>query len=119
MCRCPKTYKSLQEVKVALDRKELDFPVIIKPRWGMGSIGIFIAEDETELLNHIQECEHCRKEYEKIMQVAAGYIIYLKDSKLYITDEKKYVCFYSYFFFISMYKTLFFFEHFEHKTIFP
>lgn len=46
---CPKTYKSLQEVKVALDRKELDFPVIIKPRWGMGSIGIFIAEDETEL----------------------------------------------------------------------
>lgn len=28
------------------------------------------------------------KEYEKIMQVAAGYIIYLKDSKLYITDEK-------------------------------
>lgn len=46
---CPKTYKSLQEVKVALDRKELNFPVIIKPRWGMGSIGIFIAEDETEL----------------------------------------------------------------------
>lgn len=46
---CPKTYKSLQEVKVALDRKELDFPVIIKPRWGMGSIGIFIAENEEEL----------------------------------------------------------------------
>jgi len=36
----------------------------------------------------------------------------------YIIDEKKYGCFYSYFF-SSIYKTLFFFEHFEHKTIFP
>lgn len=46
---CPKTYKLLQEVKVALIKRELNFPVIIKPRWGMGSIGIFIAEDEEEL----------------------------------------------------------------------
>lgn len=46
---CPKTYKSLQEVKLALNKTELNFPVIIKPRWGMGSIGIFIAEDEEEL----------------------------------------------------------------------
>lgn len=46
---CPKTYKSLQETKVALNTKELTYPVITKPRWGMGSIGIFLAEDETEL----------------------------------------------------------------------
>ena len=46
---CPKTYKSLQDAKVALDRKELDYPIIIKPRWGMGSIGIFVADDEEEL----------------------------------------------------------------------
>lgn len=46
---CPKTYKLLQDAKVALDRKELDYPIIIKPRWGMGSIGIFVADDEEEL----------------------------------------------------------------------
>ena len=46
---CPKTYKSLQEVKLALIKTELDYPIIIKPRWGMGSIGIFVADDEEEL----------------------------------------------------------------------
>lgn len=46
---CPKTYKSLQDIKKAIEQNELDYPVIIKPRFGMGSIGIFIAEDEMEL----------------------------------------------------------------------
>ena len=46
---CPKTYKSLEETKCALSERELNYPIIIKPRWGMGSIGIFIAEDEEEL----------------------------------------------------------------------
>lgn len=41
---CPKTYKSLQEIKVALNTKELTYLVIIKPRWGMGSIGIFLQK---------------------------------------------------------------------------
>ncbi len=47
---CPKTFKSLIEIKSAIKNKQLDYPVIIKPRWGMGSIGIFIAEDEEELV---------------------------------------------------------------------
>lgn len=45
----PKTFKSLIEIKSAIENKQLDYPVVIKPRWGMGSIGIFIAEDEEEL----------------------------------------------------------------------
>lgn len=45
----PKTFKKLKNVKAALQNKELIFPLIIKPRWGMGSIGIFEAENEMEL----------------------------------------------------------------------
>lgn len=46
---CPITYKTLEETKIAVNKKEVNYPIIIKPRWGMGSIGIFIAEDEEEL----------------------------------------------------------------------
>src|SRR5690606_36036024 len=35
--------------KVALQTAELSYPLIIKPRWGMGSIGIFEAENDLEL----------------------------------------------------------------------
>lgn len=31
---------------------------------------LFIQEDETELLEHIKECEHCRKEYEQMQKVS-------------------------------------------------
>lgn len=40
----PKTYLTLDEAK-----KRLPFPMIIKPRWGMGSIGIFDADNNSEL----------------------------------------------------------------------
>lgn len=46
---CPKTFKNLYEIKKAINKNEINYPIVIKPRWGMGSIGIFIAEDETEL----------------------------------------------------------------------
>lgn len=45
----PKTYCSLSEAKNALAAGELSYPVIIKPRWGMGSIAIYQAENEEEL----------------------------------------------------------------------
>ncbi|RHW42796.1 ATP-grasp domain-containing protein [Neobacillus notoginsengisoli] len=45
----PKTYHSLTDVLHALRNNEIHFPVIIKPRWGMGSIGVFEAETELEL----------------------------------------------------------------------
>ena len=37
----PKTYKAVASVKQDVLSGELKFPVVIKPRWGMGSIGIF------------------------------------------------------------------------------
>ena len=46
---CPKTFKSLELTKKAIERETLCYPVVVKPRWGMGSIGVFMAEDEEEL----------------------------------------------------------------------
>lgn len=44
-----KTYISLNEVFSDLDSKDISFPLILKPRWGMGSIGIYQAENIEEL----------------------------------------------------------------------
>lgn len=48
--RVPKTYLSLEQVILALDRGELSYPVIVKPRFGCGSIAMSVAEDEMALL---------------------------------------------------------------------
>lgn len=45
----PKTYIEINEVEKAIMSKALDFPIIIKPRWGMGSIGLMEAEDTDQL----------------------------------------------------------------------
>ena len=45
----PKTYISLESALDAIIKKEIFFPVILKPRWGMGSIAICEAENELEL----------------------------------------------------------------------
>lgn len=46
----PKTYLSLEETILALDRGDLKYPVIVKPRFGCGSIAMSVAEDEMALL---------------------------------------------------------------------
>jgi carbamoyl-phosphate synthase large subunit len=45
----PKTYISLDVAKKAIDQNELDFPLILKPRWGSASIGIEFADSPEEL----------------------------------------------------------------------
>ena len=47
--KSPKTYISYEEALLALKSGVLNFPVIIKPRWGSGSIGIEIAFDFEDL----------------------------------------------------------------------
>lgn len=46
----PKTYLTLQKAMLALECGELKYPVIVKPRFGCGSIALSIAEDEMALL---------------------------------------------------------------------
>lgn len=45
----PKTYSSYKATLEALDQGELDFPVVIKPRWGYGSMDLQYVRDREEL----------------------------------------------------------------------
>lgn len=46
----PASFLSVNDVLKALERDTISFPLITKPRWGMGSIGIFEADNKEELL---------------------------------------------------------------------
>ena len=47
--KAPKTYVNLELAKEAIIKRDLAFPLILKPRWGSGSIGIEIVDDLDEL----------------------------------------------------------------------
>lgn len=48
--RVPKTYLTLSQVMLALESGELQYPIVVKPRFGCGSIALSVAEDEMALL---------------------------------------------------------------------
>lgn len=45
----PKTYVNYEEAVTAIHKGELHFPLILKPRWGSGSIGLEFVDDLEEL----------------------------------------------------------------------
>lgn len=45
----PLTFNTLSTALRAITQGALGFPVMVKPRWGMASIGIYVAEDMNEL----------------------------------------------------------------------
>ncbi len=45
----PRTFLGIDSARVALEQGKLSFPLIVKPRCGMGSIGVFTAETAEEL----------------------------------------------------------------------
>ncbi len=45
----PKTYVNLNKAKDAINRGQLKFPLVLKPRWGSGSIGIEFVNNMVEL----------------------------------------------------------------------
>ena len=47
--KSPQTYLSLETARAALDSGELRFPLVVKPRWGSGSIGIEFVYNYDEL----------------------------------------------------------------------
>ena len=47
--RCPETSISLSDAKLKLMAKSMEYPVMVKPRFGMGSLGISKAFDKTEM----------------------------------------------------------------------
>jgi len=46
----PMTYSSIDSLNRAIELKEIQFPIVIKPRWGSASIGINFAENIEEVL---------------------------------------------------------------------
>ena len=47
--KTPKTFIDKEEVLIQLNKKELEFPLYIKPRWGMGSIAVQKVSNLKEL----------------------------------------------------------------------
>ena len=45
----PKTYLTIDEALIAIGNGEINYPVIVKPRWGSASIAVDIAANEDEL----------------------------------------------------------------------
>lgn len=45
----PKTYISIDQARDDIQKKALDYPLVVKPRFGMGSIGIWMADNAVEL----------------------------------------------------------------------
>ena len=45
----PATYLFLEDVVLNINDGNLNYPVVVKPRWGMGSLSIYIANNEEEL----------------------------------------------------------------------
>ena len=45
----PATWLSLDAASAALARGELRLPLVVKPRWGVSSIGLAVAQDDEEL----------------------------------------------------------------------
>lgn len=50
----PQTHLMLQKAMLALESRTLQYPVVVKPRFGCGSIAMSIAEDEMALLYYFR-----------------------------------------------------------------
>jgi len=48
-------FTDLNQALESIQRGELHYPVYVKPRWGMGSIGLFKAENEKDLLFYFEK----------------------------------------------------------------
>lgn len=44
-----KSYITLADAKIAISNGDISYPLFVKPRWGMGSIGLYQVENEDEL----------------------------------------------------------------------
>jgi len=54
----PKTFLNIEDVIQKIATNQLSYPIIIKPRWGMASIGIYIAENKEELVVLSNKCKN-------------------------------------------------------------
>lgn len=87
-----KTYIYLNELIEDIKHKKMAFPIIIKPRFGMGSIGVYVAYNMQELKTLTEVCLRCIKntylKFESVIEIdkAIIYQEYIQDSQEYGID---------------------------------
>lgn len=54
----PETWLSVDDALAALNASRVSFPLIIKPRWGSASVGLFVVNDVESLKESFTACEH-------------------------------------------------------------
>lgn len=47
--KTPASWLSVSEALEAIGRGEVSWPLMVKPRWGMGSLSVYVAENEEEI----------------------------------------------------------------------
>ena len=76
----PKTYLRLKDVEEALSKGEAEFPFIVKPRFGMGSIAVATANDMDELRfyakHNAKEVEHSYLRFESAAASREEWLIF-------------------------------------------
>ena len=55
--KSPRTFLHIDDVKNAIQKDNLSYPIIMKPRWGMASMGIYKVENELELNVFTEKCK--------------------------------------------------------------
>jgi len=77
--KTPLTFLSLREAEVALESGLLSLPVVVKPRWGMGSRAMYVADtvDELRLLYKKvgREIDQCYLRYESLSEKNVAVLI--------------------------------------------
>lgn len=66
----PKTYTNLKEALGAIEKNELAYPLVVKPRWGSASIGIDFPES-TEELQLVFQLQHLKLKKSILNEVSA------------------------------------------------
>lgn len=79
----PETFLDPDEALAACEAGRLNWPLIVKPRWGMGSLSVFEAENETELRVFCEKAKReIRRSYLKYEAAAAPEACVLIQEKL-------------------------------------
>ncbi len=53
----PATFLTLEEVRAAIEADEALFPLIVKPRWGSASLGLFVVDSMADLCSGLEACK--------------------------------------------------------------
>lgn len=75
----PKTYLDIENAKKDIDSAMINYPLFVKPRWGMGSISVFEANNEEELYVFYKkvrrELQNSYLKYESVIDIENAVLI--------------------------------------------